>query len=180
MLNARFTLPAMEERDLADLFRKPRAGPMRLVAYLIIFPGLAAALNAWIFSTGAAEWAASLQNPAWAPAGPVIGAVWVVMFALMAVSLWLVDRAGRLETRGAAQALILAQYLVNIGWTGLYFGLRDVSYGFYVTVAALALSIAAFIAIWRANRTAALLFAPLVIWLGLALPLSYATWQLNV
>lgn len=152
---------------------------MRLLAYLIVFPGLAAGLNVWIFSTGAAEWAASLQEPAWAPAGPVIGAVWVILFALMAVSLWIVDRVGHLETRGPAQALILAQYAVNIGWTWFYFGLREVDNGFYVSIVAFALSIAAFVAVWRANRTAALLFAPLVIWLGFSLPLSYAVWQLN-
>lgn len=152
---------------------------MRLLAYLLIFPGLALALNAWIFTTGAGQWAASLENPAWAPAGPVIGAVWIALFALMAVSLWLVDRAGHLEARSPAQALILAQYLVNISWTWLYFGERSVANGFYVTVGAFALSIAALVAIWRANRNAALLFLPLVLWLGFALALSYSVWQLN-
>ena len=164
---------------MTDIFRKPRAGPIRLLIYIAIFAGLALALNGWIFTTGAGDWASSLENPSWAPAGPIIGAVWVMLFTLMAVSLWLVDRAGQLEARDPARALILAQYVVNLSWVWFYFGLQNVANGFYVTVVALALSIATLIAVWRANPNAALVFLPLPLWLVFALALSYATWQLN-
>lgn len=164
---------------MPDIFRKPRAGPARLMAYLVLFPGLALLLNAWVFAGPAAGWAADLANPAWAPPGPVIGAVWVVLFALMGVSLWLVERAGQLEARDPARALILAQYAVSLSWVWFYFARQSVENGFYVTVVAWALAIAALIAIWRANRAAALFFLPLNVWLTLALFLSYSIWQLN-
>lgn len=164
---------------MPDIFKKPRAGAARLIAYLVVFPGLAVALNVWIFATGGAQWARTLENPAWSPPGPAIGAAWVALFALMAASLWLVDRAGQLEARGPARTLILAQYAVNMAWTWFYFGLQDVANGFYLTAIALAVSIAALFAIWRANFNAALFWLPLNLWLAFALALSYATWRLN-
>lgn len=165
---------------MADIFRKPRAGAARLIVYLILFPGIALALNAWIFSTGAADWSSALENPAWSPPGASVGAIWTGLFALMALSLWMVDRAGQLEASRPARALILIQYLINISWTWFYFGMENVANGFYVTVLAFAVSIGALVAIWRANRAAALIWLPLNLWLGFALFLSYATWQLNV
>ncbi|GGE48354.1 tryptophan-rich sensory protein [Marinicauda pacifica] len=165
---------------MADIFHKPRAGVARLIVYLVVFVGIALALNAWIFSTGAAQWSSTLENPSWSPPGYAVGAVWTILFALMALSLWLVDRAGQLEARGPARALVVLQYLINISWTWLYFGLENVANGFYVTVIAFFVAIGALIAIGRANLVAALVWLPLNLWLGFALALSYATWQLNV
>lgn len=165
---------------MPDIFRKPRAGAARLILYLVLFPGIALGLNAWIFTTGAADWARTLEGPAWSPAGPAVGAVWTGLFALMALSLWIVDRAGQLEASRPARGLILLQYVINISWTFFYFGLQNVANGFYVTVVAFAVSIAALASIWRANRSAALVWLPLNVWLAFALALSYATWQLNV
>ena len=164
---------------MADLFRKPRASAVRLVIYIVLFTGIAAGLNAWIFMTGGADWSRALVSPPWSPPGPVVGTVWIVLFALMATSLWLVDRDGQLQARSGARSLIALQYLINISWPLLYFGLESIAAGFFVTAIAWLVSLASLITIWRASRGAALLFVPLTLWLSFALYLSFATWQLN-
>jgi translocator protein len=105
--------------------------------------------------------------------------VWVVLFALMAGALFLVDRRGAAGRRAPARVAILLQYAVNMSWTALYFGLRHVPNGFYVTVVAWVLCVVTVRLTWRADRRAALLLLPLQGWLTFALALSWVTWQLN-
>ena len=164
----------------SNIFLRPRAGFGRLAIYLLIFVGAALALNGWIFSTGAIGWSRGLSNPDWAPPGAVIGAVWVGLFALMAIALWCVDRFGMDARKDFARAGIVAQYLLNMSWTWAYFGLQNVANGFYVTVAAWALGVVVLVATFRAARAAGLLLLPLQGWLTFALALSWAAWRLNV
>jgi len=164
---------------LANIFRKPRAGAVRLAFYVLGFTGAALALNAWIVSSGAIEWSRSLASPAWAPPGPVVGIVWVVLFALMGLAAFVVDRYGVEQRKDAARLAILCQFALNMGWTWGYFGLQSTANGFYVTVAALLLSIAVLVLSWRAARLAGLLIAPLLVWLAFALVLSWSVWRLN-
>lgn len=152
---------------------------IRLGVYLAAFVGAALALNGWIFAGGAIAWSRTLANPSWSPPGPVIGSVWVVLFALMAGALFLVDREGAPGRRGPARAGILAQYALNMSWTWAYFGLRNVPNGFYVTVAAWVLCLGVIAVTRRASVRAAWLLAPLLGWLTFALALSWTTWRMN-
>ncbi|HJL16366.1 MAG TPA: TspO/MBR family protein [Sandaracinaceae bacterium LLY-WYZ-13_1] len=156
-----------------------RPGLGRLLLYVAGFVGIALAINGWIFATGAGRWARTLANPSWSPPGAVIGAVWVVLFGLMAAALHAVDRRGTPGRRSPARVGILAQYAVNVGWTWAYFGLRNVANGFYVTVLAWVLCVGVIVLAWRATRAAALLLLPLQGWLTFALALSWVTWRLN-
>lgn len=163
-----------------NIFRKSRPAFGRLALYLLIFVGAALALNAWIFSGPAIQWSRTLDNPGWAPSGGLIGAVWVGLFTLMAIAAWSIDRYGDDRHKDIARFGVIAQYLVCMGWTWGYFGLQNVANGFYVTVAALVLSLPVTALAFRASRMAGVLLIPLVLWLGFALALSWSTWRLNV
>lgn len=154
-------------------------GAPRLAAYLFVFVGAALALNGAIFATGAIRWSRTLANPSWSPPGPVIGTVWVVLFALMAGAAWVVDRRAEPARARPARLAIIAQWALNMSWTVLYFGLRNVPNGFFVTVAAWLLCLVTVTLAARATRLAAALLVPLLGWLTFALALSWTTWQLN-
>jgi tryptophan-rich sensory protein len=154
-------------------------GVGRLAAYLTLFVGAALAINGAIFATGAIAWSRTLANPSWSPPGPVIGSVWVVLFALMAGAAYVVDRRAEPARALPARAILFAQWALNMSWTVLYFGLRNVPNGFYVTVAAWVLCIATLTLTARAAPLAAALIAPLFGWLTFALTLSWTTWQMN-
>jgi translocator protein len=156
-----------------------RPGPLRLALYLGVFVGSALVINGFIFATGAISWSRTLANPPWSPPGPVIGTVWVVLFALMAGAAFVVDRQATASHAGPARLAIIAQWTLNMSWTVLYFGLRNVPNGFYVTVAAWLLCLVTLSLTARAARLAAALLLPLLGWLTFALALSWTTWQLN-
>jgi len=165
---------------VAHIFRKPRPQAGRLFIYLVIFVGAAIALNAWIFTSGAADWSRTLANPAWSPPGAVVGAVWTVLFAFMSGAAVLVDRCDAPGRRLAARAGVIALWAVCVSWTWFYFGLQNVANGFYVTVVAFVLGLPVLVLAFRASPPAAALLLPLQAWLGFALALSWATWRLNV
>jgi translocator protein len=144
-----------------------------------LFVGAAIALNGAIFATGAIRWSRTLANPSWSPPGPVIGMVWVVLFALMAGAAYVVDRRASPPRAGRARVAIIALWTLNMSWTALYFGLRNVPNGFYVTFAAWCLCIVTITLTVRAAKLAAALLLPLFGWLTFALALSWTTWQLN-
>ncbi len=152
-----------------------------LLAHLAVFVGSALALNGWIFSTGAVAWARTLENPSWSPPGPVIGTVWVVLFALMAVAAHgVATSSSRIFWKRAAWGLIVAEYIVCMTWTWAYFGLENVANGFYVTVAAWVLGLAVLAVTWRASPRSSVYLVPLQGWLTFALALSWTTWRMNV
>lgn len=163
-----------------NIFRKTRPAYGRLALYLLLFIGAALALNAWIFSGPAIQWSRTLDNPDWAPSGGIVGTVWVGLFTLMAIAVWSVDRHGDDRTKDLARLGIIAQYILCMGWTWGYFGLQSVANGFYVTVAALILSLPVTLLAFRASRFSGVLLVPLVGWLIFALVLSWSTWRLNV
>lgn len=171
---------AKRRASVAHIFRKPRPQAGRLFLYLVVFVGAAVGLNAWIFSSGAAAWSDSLAEPAWAPPGAAVGAVWTGLFALMAVSAFLVDRSDAPGRRFAARAGVIVLWLVCVSWTWFYFGLQTVANGFYVTVAAFVLGLPVLVLALRASRAAAIALLPLQAWLGFALALSWTIWRLNV
>ncbi len=149
------------------------------MAYLTVFVGTALAINGVIFATGAIKWSRTLQNPSWSPPGPVIGTVWVVLFALMAGAAFIVDRRATPSRARPARLAIIAQWTLNMSWTVLYFGLRNVPNGFFVTVAAWMLCLVTMTLTARAAKLAAVFLLPLQGWLTFALALSWTTWQLN-
>ncbi|MFP4519264.1 MAG: TspO/MBR family protein [Oceanicaulis sp.] len=164
---------------MAHLFRTSRPGFGRLAMYAAIFVGAAVALNAWIFTSGGSAWSDTLAEPAWAPPGRVVGAVWTGLFALMAASALLIDRSDLPQKRFDARAGVIAWWLVCVSWTFFYFALQNVANGFYVTVLAFVLGLPVLWVVSRASLAATLVLIPLQAWLGFALALSWRVWRLN-
>ena len=164
---------------MANIFRKPRAGLGRFGLYLLVFAGSALALNAWIFSGPAIMWSRSLENPAWAPSGAFIGAVWMVQFTLLSISAFLVDRLGDPTRKDPARLSIVVWWLICLAWPAVYFGFQSLIGGVVLTIAALVMGVPALALTFRAARPAALVLAPLQAWLIFALVLITTVWRLN-
>jgi tryptophan-rich sensory protein len=103
-----------------------------------------------------------------------------VLFALLGVAAWLVWREGLDDRRvQLALGLFAAQYVLQVAWSGVFFGLRS-PYGGLVVIAVLLLGIVAtMVAFAWVDRRAALLLVPYLAWVGFATVLNYELWRLN-
>jgi tryptophan-rich sensory protein len=138
-----------------------------------------AALGGYWTSLGLGPWYDSLSKPAWTPPNRVFGPVWTTLYTLMGVASWLVWRVRERSGAKVALRLYAVQLTLNLAWSGIFFGLRSVGWGF-AEVALLWASIAAtIVAFARVRPVAAGLLVPYLAWVSYASLLNFALWRLN-
>ncbi len=149
--------------------------PTNLALLGFVAANFLVALSGALFRPGA--WYKRLSKPSWTPPDWLFGPVWMVLYALIAVSGWLVwQRVGLAAEIFAVYALQLA---LNALWSALFFGLRRMRLAL-VEMAGLWLAIAANIAVfYPIDLGAALLLLPYLVWVSIAFCLNLAVWRLN-
>lgn len=130
--------------------------------------------------TGAGSWYDELDKPPWTPPGWAFGVVWTALYAAMAVAAWLVWRhTDRPRARHQALGAYLVQLALNLGWTGVFFGLEAPGWAtleIVVLAVVLALTTRWF---WPLHRIAAYLLVPYLGWVVFAASLSAGVFVLN-
>ncbi len=139
---------------------------------------IAAALGA-AASADAGAFYAQLVRPSWAPPGWLFGPVWSILYALMAVSAWLVWRARGFARARTALTLFVVQLAANALWSWLFFVWREGGLAL-ADVLMLWILIAATI-VWfqRVSTLAGVLLYPYLAWVSFASALTFAVWRLN-
>jgi tryptophan-rich sensory protein len=113
-------------------------------------------------------WYRGLAKPGWNPPDGVFGPVWTTLYALMGVALVLVRRQPRSRSTDGAQALFGLQLALNLAWSFVFFGNRNVR-GALAVIGLLWVSILGTIAtFWRVRPAAALLLVPYLAWVSFA------------
>jgi len=148
-----------------------------LVAWLI--GSFTAAVIGGAASIQAGPFYTQLVRPAWAPPPSIFGPVWTILYALMAISAWLVWRVGGFRAAKSALTLFLVQLALNALWSWLFFGWHRGALAFADVLVLWALIVATLIAFWRIRRLAGALLVPYLLWVSFASALNYAVWQLN-
>ncbi len=122
------------------------------------------------------DWYRGLRKPRWTPPNWLFGPVWSVLYVMIAVAGWLVWQA---DPSSAAMWFWGLQLVLNAVWSGIFFGLRRMDLAF-CEIVLLWLSIASFIvAAVVVSSTAALLFAPYLVWVTIAAALNFTVWRMN-
>jgi len=149
------------------------------LALAIVICEAVGAAPALVTATGPQSWYATLVKPALAPPNWVFGPVWTTLFFLIGVAVYLVLRDGRGNPRRVAFALFVAQYVLNVAWTLVFFGGENIAGGLVVITGLWALIAATILAFYRVSRTAALLLVPYLAWVSFAAVLNYELYRLN-
>jgi tryptophan-rich sensory protein len=126
--------------------------------------------------TGTAEQYQTLQQPSWAPPSWLFGPVWTVLYAMIAISGWLVWRKAGV---GKEIAVYAAQLVLNALWTPLFFGGDLYGVAFADIVALWILIGVTAVLFWRVSRAAAWMLVPYWMWVTFASALNLSIWQLN-
>ncbi|WP_062343989.1 TspO/MBR family protein [Herbidospora yilanensis] len=140
-----------------------------LVVALVAVTGGLAASNA-----GAVY--ARLDLPAWAPPQWLFGPVWTVLYALIAISGWLVW-----QTRGLDSSFTpyVVQLVLNALWTPLFFGAGLYGAAFVDIVLLWVAIVVTIVMFLRRHRVAGWLLVPYLLWVTFAAALNLAIWTAN-
>ena len=120
-----------------------------------------------------------LVKPSFNPPAWVFGPVWTTLFALMAISAWLVWRSGGFRGNRIALGLFLVQLAFNALWSWLFFAWHLGALAFAEVLLLWVLIAATLVSFWRSRPLAGALLVPYLVWVGFASALTYAVWQLN-
>ena len=163
----------------ATMTDEPKRRQALGLAGWLLGTAVAAGLGA-IASANAQAFYSQLIQPTWAPPAWLFAPVWSLLYAMMAVSAWLVWRAHGFQGRAAkALTLFIVQLGANALWTWLFFGWHKGAMSMAEIVVLWLLIAATIGAFWPLQRTAALLLIPYLAWVSFASALTYAMWQLN-
>lgn len=141
------------------------------------------AVAAWIGSMvtypSIGQWYAQLDKPFYNPPNWVFGPVWTVLYVLMAVSLYLIWSAKTERAKRMAVVVFMAQLVLNVLWSVVFFGLH-LPWAAVGVIVALWLVIAATMALfWPISKLATWLLVPYLAWVSFATALTIAIAMLN-
>jgi len=125
-------------------------------------------------------WYASLNKPSWTPPNWAFPVAWNILYAMMALSLWLLwDRTPESGARSSAIVLFCVQLALNAAWSPVFFGLHQTRFALAIIIAltiAIAMTI---VSAWRINKLAAILLVPYLAWVAYAATLNAGIVILN-
>lgn len=146
---------------------------------LLVFIGLVVltATGGGIFRPGL--WYDSLERPSWTPPDWAFPVAWTALYAMIAVSGWMVwDAAGPGEAT-LPMALFGIQLVLNFLWSAIFFGLKRIGLAL-LEVSLLWLSIIGMIVtFYPIAPGAAYLLVPYLVWVTFAAALNFAIWRRN-
>jgi tryptophan-rich sensory protein len=132
-----------------------------------------AVLGGRFTAMGIGPWYDGLAKPSWTPPGAVIGAVWTVLYVLIALASALVWSRSAAIPRGYA-AVLIVNLALNAGWCYLFFAARRpaaalAEIGILWVTCLVLVALAA-----RASAPAAWMLAPYAVWVAFA---GFLTWN---
>ena len=152
---------------------------IRLVVAVVICE-LAGIIGSLFTAPSIPGWYAGLTKPSFNPPNWVFAPVWTALYALMGIAAWLIFEKG-LKGPNVKRALsiFVAQLIVNVMWSIMFFGAHHIL-GAFVLIVALWILIAATIQLfWRISKPAAALLVPYLAWVSFAAALNASLYVLN-
>ena len=152
----------------------PSRAWVTLVPFLVAV-GVVAGLGG-LAAAGSQSTYRALELPPYAPPSWLFGPVWSLLYVMIGVAGWLLWRAGGWDR---VMWLWVAQLVLNLGWTPLFFA-ADMYVVALVEIVLLAGAVALLIAwSWHRSRVAAWLLVPYLAWVCFATALNAGIVVLN-
>jgi tryptophan-rich sensory protein len=125
------------------------------------------------------SWYVELSKPSWTPPDWLFGPVWTALYILMAVAAWLVWRKASSADVKMALRLFIAQLLLNLLWSYLFFGMLWPGAALIEIVILLVAILAVALAFAKISPLAGWLLTPYLAWVSFATVLNFEIWRRN-
>lgn len=119
-----------------------------------------------------------LVKPAFAPPGWLFPVVWAILYAAMAVAMWLILRTGS-RNRWVLLGLYCVQLAVNLIWPWLFFTQQALGMAFFWLILLWLLVLIMLYSFFRESKAAGWLIVPYQLWLTFAAVLNFSLARMN-
>ncbi len=146
-----------------------------LGAFMLVV--MAAACSGSFFKPG--EWYFALEKPSWNPPPWVFGAVWSVLYLMIAIAGWLAWETAPEGMLLPAFAVFGVQLALNAAWSAVFFGMRRMRLAFLDLILLWLAVLANIYFFFDILPLAAWLLVPYLIWVTIAGALNISVLRLN-
>jgi len=149
---------------------------------LVVLCEIVGAIGTIFTSPNIPTWYASLVKPFFNPPNWLFAPAWTTLFLLMGISLFLLleNKDMKLKiARKIALVLFIVQFIFNILWSYLFFGLRNPLLGLIGIIILWILILATIISLYKVDKRGAYLLVPYILWVSFATVLNYSIFILN-
>ncbi|MGB8959023.1 MAG: TspO/MBR family protein, partial [Candidatus Aminicenantales bacterium] len=106
--------------------------------------------------------------------------VWTTLYAMMGIAAWLVyDKGVRRTDVKRALFVFVAQLVLNVLWSIMFFGAHQILGAFVIIVALWILILGTILRFRKISKAAAYLLVPYLLWVGFATVLNASLYVLN-
>lgn len=148
-----------------------------LIGFVVACNLIGAVGTLWTASDG--DWYRNINKPSFNPPSWVFGPVWTLLFSLMGVALYLVWVVPSSRIRTVALILFGVQFVFNVLWSYLFFGLNNPLWSLIEIFVLLVFILVTGIWFYMTNYYAGYLIVPYFLWVAFASFLNWAIWSLN-
>ena len=150
-------------------------GWLSLIVFLLA--NVATASSGGIFTPD--EWYRKLQKPVWCPPDWMFGAVWSVVFTMIAFAGWLVWEAGEGSSLVLPMGLYGFQLMLNFAWSAIFFGAKRPDWALAEVLVLWVAILGCIITFIPLSPVAAWLMVPYLAWASFAAALNANVWWRN-
>lgn len=130
-------------------------------------------------TTSVNTWYPTLEKPWFNPPDSVFAPVWTLLYLTMAVAAWRIWLHGAPPEKTRALQMFWFQIGLNLLWSILFFGLRQIGFALAEIVLLLLSILITTLLFWRIDRWAGMLMLPYIAWVSFATILNASLWLLN-
>lgn len=124
-------------------------------------------------------WYETLKKPDFTPPESVFTSVWTILYILMFASVIIISGKTSGKQRNNAISLFLAQFVLNIMWSFVFFEMHNIL-GAFIVLCLLYFFVAATIAyFYKYSKLSAILLVPYFLWLNVAGYLNFKLLVMN-
>lgn len=125
------------------------------------------------------DWFNTLIKPVFSPPSWVFAPAWIILYSMIFVSLLIYTLHRSRVDKLWGYVFFVAQMALNLLWTPVFFGLKNIEGGLVVILLLDIFAILTLISFLRVSKTAFITFLPYVIWLFYATYLNVGFVVLN-
>ena len=117
-------------------------------------------------------------QPSFAPPGIIFPIVWSILYTLMGISAYIVDRSGSYNSK-EAMTVYYIQLAINLLWSFIFFTFKAYLLGFIWILLLIILVVCMIKRFYEINKVSGLIQIPYLIWLVFAAILNLSIFILN-
>ncbi|MCG7315796.1 TspO/MBR family protein [Brevibacillus laterosporus] len=126
-------------------------------------------------------WYNTLAEPEWTPPSKVIDIIWFILYALIALTVIVLQKTVGLDNLNHSWYLLFAiNYVLNQAYTFFLSIQKDLSLAFYDCLAAAISTLLLLLYTGKYSRWAALLLIPYLLWSSLTAYMAWVIYQINL